>query len=501
MNALARDHAAERIVGVRLEHSDHALGRLLDADAERIGAFLLESLQRLRDIELHLAAEEIVGIEPAENRIAIGDRRLRTAAAKADGAWDRARALRTERDLSRQRIDLDDHAGAGADGVQMQRRHVELEPVHDRLVLDARLAPRDDPHVEGGATHVGTDETVIADELADVGRAEDAADRPRDHRLVQARMIDGGQAAEGEQRLHAILEAVLLGNVLDALELLAAARGRIGFDQHAVEPRLLAHDRAHLVARVDEHLGLRLLRLLAHDLGDAALVRRIHVREQQADADRLDLVLDERLGRRAGLVLVERDHDVAELVDPLGDAMRAPPRHQRIGMMMGDRVEPIGIGIVGPGLQAAAHEDHILDALGRDEPEPAAGAREQRVEHAGAGVEHHIDARKELVEREAPGVGRVLCRGDEALALVMRRGRRLADLEPAVGIDQDRVRHGAAGIDADDDWVAERHGRASSMVCGEFTARPANRPYDNRHGRRQTLSSCSCSKHPGTRRA
>ena len=170
---------------------------------------------------------------------------------EADRAGIGAGAFRPERDLLGQRVDLEDHAGAGADRVEMQRRHVELEAVHQRLVLDPRLAAGDDAHVEGGAAHVRADQRVVADQLADIGRAQDAADRAGDHGLMQARMVDRGQAAEGEQRLHAIFEAVFLRDVLDALELLAAARGGIGLDQHRVQPRLLADDRADLVAGVD----------------------------------------------------------------------------------------------------------------------------------------------------------------------------------------------------------------------------------------------------------
>ena len=301
-----------------------------------------------------------------------------------------------------QRVDLQDHAGAGADRVEMQRRHVELEAVHQRLVLDPRLAARDDAHVEGGAAHVRADERVVADQLADIGGAENAADRTGDHRLVQARMVDRGQPAEGQQRLHAIFEAVFLRDVLDALELLAAARGGVGLDQHAVQPRLLADDRPDLVAGVDVDLGAGLRDLLAADLGDALLMHRIDVREDRHDADRIDLVLDQRLGRGHDLMLVERQDDVAELVDALGDAMGAAARHQRIGVMMGHGMQPVGIGIVGPGLQAAAHQDHVLEALGGDQSEPAAGARQQRVEHAGAGIEHHVDAGEQRLPARCP---------------------------------------------------------------------------------------------------
>ena len=77
----------------------------------------------------------------------------------------------------------------------------------------------------------------------------------------------------------------------------------------------------------------------------------------------------------------------------------------------------------------------------------------QRVEHAGAGIEHDVDAGEQVLQRDAPGIGRILGRSQEAFGLVLRRGRRLADLEVAVLIDKDRVGHGAAGVDADNDWI------------------------------------------------
>src|SRR5439155_19760596 len=99
---------------------------------------------------------------------------------------------------------------------------------------------------------------------------------------------------------------------------------------------------------------------------------------------------DESLGGLDDLVLIERDDDVAELISALGDPMRPAPRHQGIGMMMRYRMEAVGIGIIGPGLQAATHQDHVLEAFGGDEAEPASRPRQERVEHPGAGIKDDI---------------------------------------------------------------------------------------------------------------
>ena len=53
---------------------------------------------------------------------------------------------------------------------------------------------------------------------------------------------------------------------------------------------------------------------------------------------------------------VERNDDIAELVDPLGHAVSALAWYERVGVVMGYRMQPVGIGIVGPGLEAPAHQ-------------------------------------------------------------------------------------------------------------------------------------------------
>ena len=487
MDALAGDNPAQSIVGVGLQHVDHALSRLMHGHAQHICALLFEDALCLGNVQLHLAAEEIVWVQPPENCIAIGDGRLHAAAPKADRPRIRPGAFWPQRNLLGQRINLQDHARARADGVQMQRRQIELEAVHDGFVFEPRLAARDHAHVKRRTTHVRTDQVVVTDHLANIGSTQDSAYRARNHGFVQAWMLDRREPAERQQRLHAIFEAMRLRDFLDAFQLRAAPRGGIGFDQHAVQPRLLADHGADLVARIDADVSLGPLNLFSNDLCNALLVRRVHMREQEADADPLNLVLDQRLGRSSRFVLVHRNDHVAELVHALGHTIGPAAGHQGCRMLVRDRVQPIRIGIVGPGLQAAAHQDHILSALGGDQPQPASGAREQRVQHAGARIEHNVNAAEQLVQRNAPGFCRILGRGQKAFGLIARRRRGFADLEPPVLIDQDGVGHSAASVDTDDDWV--QHGRfcmATARLCareisGKVTAAGLSPPYDNCH--------------------
>ncbi len=193
--------------------------------------------------------------------------------------------------------------------------------------------------------------------------------------------------------------------------------------------------------------------LLAADLGDALLMYRIDVAENRHDADRVDLVADQRTGGGGYLVLVEREHDIAEMVDAFGDAMGAAARHQGIGVGVSDRMEPVGIGIVRPGLQTTAHQHHVLHAFGGDQTKLATGTREQGVEHTGTGIEHHVETGEKTVEGDTPSVRGIGSGRNEAFGLVFRRGRGFADLEVPVLIDKDGVGHRAARVDADHDWV------------------------------------------------
>ena len=69
--------------------------------------------------------EEFIGLDVSMKETSVSIRR--------DGRriWRgiRARTLRPEADLPCQRIDFQDHAGASTNGVQVQRRDVQLEAV------------------------------------------------------------------------------------------------------------------------------------------------------------------------------------------------------------------------------------------------------------------------------------------------------------------------------------------------------------------------------------
>ena len=167
-------------------------------------------------------------------------------------------------------------------------------------------------------------------------------------------------------------------------------------------------------------------KLLAHDLGRAALVFRVDEAEQEHDCDRSHTELAEPLHTPAHRVLVERQEHLAVEVDALGDRDARPaardgrrrgvaripdlflvhPTHlDLVAVPFGDQQARLGAvhldhRVVGG--RGAVHEDVDVAAQLRDgDPEPG-GELLEPLHHAGRLV---VERRVGLVERD------VTCRG------------------------------------------------------------------------------------------
>ena len=90
------------------------------------------------------------------------------------------------------------------------------------------------------------------------------------------------------------------------------------------------------------------------DLARAALVRRVHEREQEADREGLRALLAQRPRGAFHRVLVERLDLAAAIVDAARDFRRPALRHQRRGAA---EPEVELVGLARPGL-------HLLDGAG-----------------------------------------------------------------------------------------------------------------------------------------
>ena len=87
--ALGR-HRLDGIGHRRDGDAQNAIGGLRDVEPERRGELLLHRAFGRGNVELHFAAEEVVGVEPAQQHIGVGHGRLRPAAAVAGGSGNRA---------------------------------------------------------------------------------------------------------------------------------------------------------------------------------------------------------------------------------------------------------------------------------------------------------------------------------------------------------------------------------------------------------------------------
>jgi hypothetical protein len=189
--------------------------------------------------------------------------------------------------------------------------------------------------------------------------------------------------------------------------------------------------------------------LFLHDVAHAPLMFGIPVAVQQGDDDAFHILFDQFLRRLARHFLAQRDHHLAEHVDALHHPAGEMARHQRIVEIVRVEVDAILIGEAQIGLDRAAHAVEVLHAGIDDEAGAQALALHHAVQHRRAGIDAGLDGGQSLVELEAPLAKTLAGAFDQPQRFVFRGRLRLADHELAVGIDEERIGHGAAGIDAE----------------------------------------------------
>ena len=128
-------------------------------------ATLLDGRVRRRRVELHRAAEEEIGVDAAEHDIGVGRSRRGAAAAVAGRARHRAGALRADAQQSAL-VDPGDRAAAGADGADVDHRHLDRQAPLDLEVGGERDLTVDHRRAVGrGAAHVERHQPLDAHEL------------------------------------------------------------------------------------------------------------------------------------------------------------------------------------------------------------------------------------------------------------------------------------------------------------------------------------------------
>src|SRR5207237_9843781 len=107
-------HEPERAHHRRIRDLDDAVRSLDELQPEWLSATVLDGLAGAVDVERHLAAEKVSGIQAAENEVRVGHRRLRTAARVAGRPRISTGALRPDA-KNAPCIHPSDRAAAGAD--------------------------------------------------------------------------------------------------------------------------------------------------------------------------------------------------------------------------------------------------------------------------------------------------------------------------------------------------------------------------------------------------
>ena len=134
-------------------------------------------------------------------------------------------------------------------------------------------------------------------------------------------------------------------------------------------------------------------------------MHRIRPREQQRDDDGLGPSLEH--GRTGGrdLVLPERNHDVAEAVDPFGHSDHQLGLDEQRDPAVGQVVDPITPREIAPCLDSSPEGERLLEPLGRDQADTLTAERDQCVDD-GRGREG--DALEDLSEALVPALAHLL---------------------------------------------------------------------------------------------
>ena len=184
------------------------------------------------------------------------------------------------------------------------------------------------------------------------------------------------------------LEAGLGERLLERVHVAAQDGRAVGVRdrrRRALELRRLGQD-------VGRERDVQARQLLEQDLARPPLVRRVHVRVDEADRDRLDLARPQLARRTARTESSSSGVDhVARVVDALVDLEPVPARDERRRRVPQDVVE---LGAVG-----AADLEHVAEAARRDERRVRAVARDDGVRRHGRAVEERRDLGRLDAER------------------------------------------------------------------------------------------------------
>ncbi len=443
---------------MRVDDVDHRRRRALRRQPERLG-HRRDRLARPLGVEPHAAAEEEVGVDPAEHHVRVGHGRLGAAGAVARRPGARARAARADPEHAGLRLDPGDAAAARAD-----RRHVDHRQRHRVLGEDRRLGVGDravDDHadVEARPADVGRDHAVEPEPVGERAGAEHAAGRPRGEQRDAAtpRLVDREDAPRRVHHRDRALVARGVQPLAHPVEVAVHRRRQVRVEDRRRGALVLAQHRGELARGGDEPA-------VAEPLLELPLVLGVQERPEEGHRDRLHPLLAEPLAEPVEPLEVQRHDDGAVAVDALVDADDAGALDDRLGLREVRDVDDLRLRQAGDLLHGAADQDRILVSARRDQGRLGAGARDQQVRGDGRSVREQDRAREQLLERQVESSRSLRDRGEHAL-LERGRGRgRLRARDRAAVVEHDAVRERPSAVDRDD--VGHGSARLTSRRSG-----------------------------------
>ena len=336
-------------------------------------------------VQPHFAAQEVLGIEPAEHHVGVRNRGLGPALRVAHRPRHGPGALRTGLKQSAA-VDPGNRPAAGAHGGHFdeRRRHGQAElDLPGRGVADGSVVHHAD--VRAGAAHVEADDVVVVQRFGVVLRRDDPAGQPGKHRLRRTvrRGLRQHLAAVGLHHRPRAGVPPRCETFVQRVDEPLQQRPDIGVGNGRARAVVLPPDRRDLVRERNRKLG----KLARQILADHALVVGLDVRKQAVDRHGhravgsfvqacAQHVAQAAEGRRR-----QRVHDLAHVVEPLRHAHTVAAGDQGLRSLPVEVVVELAIH--------ALQKRHVLESGGGHIQHPGALALEQRID-ANRGAEHEI---------------------------------------------------------------------------------------------------------------
>ena len=371
----------------------------------------------------------------ADDDVGVGHGRLGAALAVRSGTRLGARGLRTDAEGLRQLRHVGNRAATSADGVHVDRRHLQAELPDGRVAADRGLTVLAERHVGRRATHVeredvrmpGTDRHREGAGNAAGRTGQDAVDR------VATRLARRHQASVRAKDVDVTRGATLLQLVVKTIDVRLHLRAHERVHARGQGALVLAELRHDVRGQGDGEARVEAL----DDLADLLLVLVRDVRVDQANRERLDATLDEILDDPLDLLLVHGHDGLATRTHALDSLARVGEGRRRLGLLHDDPASQRARR-----LRACQMQD-LLEALRRDQTDARALALEHGVRRNGRAV-HDV---AEITGRDARRLADACDTVEHTLGRVARRRRGLHPMLCSVlVIDEEQVGERATDV-------------------------------------------------------